>query len=127
MGRIALAKPGISFADHVRSHVRMMRLDHSVKQLFIAPGILTAYVFCGLQINTRMVFSVLAGLVGMTLIASSNYVLNELLDAPYDRLHPTKRFRPAAVGSVTPSLAYAQWLLLALGGGFLWYEVSTPV
>ena len=127
MAKLVLAKPDISFADHVRSHVQMMRLDHSVKQLFIVPGIVTAYVFCGLQITTRMVFSVLAGLAGMTLIASSNYVLNELLDAPYDRLHPTKRFRPAAVGRVTPSLAYAQWLLLALCGGFFCYEASTRV
>jgi 4-hydroxybenzoate polyprenyltransferase len=51
------------------------------------------------------------------LVASSNYVLNELLDGPRDRLHPDKRFRPVPSGRVRPALAYAEWLGLA-GAGF---------
>ncbi len=50
------------------------------------------------------------------LVASSNYVLNELLDGPNDRLHPEKRFRPVPSGRVRPALAYAEWLLLAAAG-----------
>ena len=36
------------------------------------------------------------------LVASSNYVLNELLDAPTDSLHPEKRYRPVPSGRVKP-------------------------
>jgi 4-hydroxybenzoate polyprenyltransferase len=50
------------------------------------------------------------------LIASSNYVLNELLDGPNDRLHPLKRLRPVPLGQVRPGIAYAEWLLLATAG-----------
>jgi 4-hydroxybenzoate polyprenyltransferase len=50
------------------------------------------------------------------LVASSNYVLNELLDGPNDLLHPEKRFRPVPSGRVRPALAYAEWLLLAAAG-----------
>ena len=50
------------------------------------------------------------------LVASSNYVLNELLDGPNDLLHPEKRFRPVPSGRVRPALAYAEWLLLAAVG-----------
>jgi len=34
--------------------------------------------------------------------ASSNYVINEMLDAPFDRLHPTKKNRPSACGWFMP-------------------------
>jgi 4-hydroxybenzoate polyprenyltransferase len=48
-------------------------------------------------------------------------VLNELLDGPNDRLHPEKRYRPVPSGRVRPALAYAEWLLLAVGGlGLAW-------
>ena len=50
------------------------------------------------------------------LVASSNYVLNELLDGPNDLLHPEKRQRPVPSGRVRPALAYAEWLLLVAAG-----------
>src|SRR5262245_44327848 len=50
------------------------------------------------------------------LVASSNYTLNELLDAPHDRLHPVKKQRPAAAGLVKPWIAIVQWLALAAAG-----------
>src|SRR5262245_27852666 len=54
-------------------------------------------------------------------VASSNYVLNELLDGPNDLLHPEKRFRPVPAGRVRPAFAYAEWLLLAAAGfGLAW-------
>ena len=34
------------------------------------------------------------------LVASSNYVLNEILDAKYDRLHPVKKNRPVPSGDI---------------------------
>jgi 4-hydroxybenzoate polyprenyltransferase len=50
------------------------------------------------------------------LVASSNYVLNEILDGPTDRLHPKKRFRPVPAGLVSLPIAYAEWLLLGAVG-----------
>jgi decaprenyl-phosphate phosphoribosyltransferase len=66
-------------------------------------------------------------LVAVVAAASSNYVLNELLDAPFDRLHPTKNSRPAAQGSVLVPLAYAQWLLCAMVGFLCALAVSKPL
>jgi 4-hydroxybenzoate polyprenyltransferase len=55
-------------------------------------------------------------LAATCLIASSNYVLNELLDGPRDRLHPKKRHRPVPAGKIRPVFAYLEWLTLgALG------------
>ena len=50
------------------------------------------------------------------LIASSNYVLNEILDAPTDRSHPVKRFRPIPSGLVRLPVAYVEWPLLGIIG-----------
>ena len=40
----------------------------------------------------------LLGLLAIGLIASSNYVLNEVLDARQDAVHPEKRHRPVPSG-----------------------------
>ncbi|HEX6210508.1 MAG TPA: UbiA family prenyltransferase [Methylomirabilota bacterium] len=58
------------------------------------------------------------------LVASSNYVLNELLDGPTDRLHPSKRFRPVPAGLVRPAVAYAEWLALGAAGLLLSFALN---
>jgi 4-hydroxybenzoate polyprenyltransferase len=50
------------------------------------------------------------------LLSSATYCLNDALDAPRDRLHPTKRNRPVASGLVPVPLAFLLALLLAVGG-----------
>ncbi|MCP3918782.1 MAG: UbiA family prenyltransferase [bacterium] len=60
------------------------------------------------------------------IIASSNYVLNEILDAPLDRLHPTKRDRPAANGDVRPWLGLLEWGALGLIGIQWAFAINGP-
>lgn len=106
------------------AHFSLLRLDHSVKQIFVIPGIVIAASLTDAKFSYGLMWRVLLGFLAVTVIASSNYVLNELLDAPYDRLHPTKRFRPAACRSVNVPLAYVQWLVLGIVGLLLAYPVS---
>ena len=49
-------------------------------------------------------------------MASSNYVINEILDAPFDALHPTKCQRPTPAGRVHIKWGYVQWIVLMLIG-----------
>ena len=44
--------------------------------------------------------NVLVGLFATCLVASSIYVINEVLDAPSDRFHPIKHTRPVPSGSI---------------------------
>ena len=100
-------------------YIKIARLDHWFKNIFMLPGIIVALFAqphlltptCGLRIGLSLL---IAGIV-----ASSNYVLNELLDAKFDALHPVKKNRPIPSGLVNIPLAYAQWLILAAIGIYL--------
>jgi 4-hydroxybenzoate polyprenyltransferase len=65
-------------------------------------------------------------MVSICLVASSNYVINEVLDAPSDRSHPVKRHRPVPSGRVSVPLAYVQWIALMVVGVALGLQVSRP-
>jgi decaprenyl-phosphate phosphoribosyltransferase len=106
------------------NHLSLFRLDHSVKQIFVIPGIVVAASLTGTYFSTGLVLRIALGLASVVAVASSNYVLNELLDAPFDRLHPTKCLRPAAIGSISIPLAYLQWLVCGIAGFVLAYLVS---
>jgi len=124
MSQTILVPPAFPAPKRLASHLRLLRLDHSVKQIFIVPGIVIAVSLTHAGLTPALLGRVLMGLLAATAIASSNYVLNELLDAPYDRLHPTKCLRPAACRSIHVPLAYVQWLLLGLGGLLIGSQLS---
>lgn len=106
-----------SFAERLNAHIRIARFDHSIKNVFVLPGIFVAYLAIGGRIEPALaLWRIVIGLVACTLVACSNYVLNEILDAPYDRHHPTKSDRPVASGKVNIPIAYVQWLAMMVLG-----------
>lgn len=113
--------------ERLWAHASLLRLDHSVKQIFVLPGIVVAASLTSAPLDRGLLVRTLLGLAAVMAAASSNYVLNELLDAPFDRLHPTKRLRPAACRSVHVGLAYVQWLVVGAIGIALALEVSEPL
>jgi 4-hydroxybenzoate polyprenyltransferase len=104
----------------------MMRADHWVKNVFVLPGILVALMFDPARMSFGLLPAIVLGLLATCLVTSSNYVLNELLDAPFDRLHPVKRGRPVPSGRVSIPLAYAQWMALMIAGVTIALVVSAP-
>ncbi|MCZ6673895.1 MAG: UbiA family prenyltransferase [Verrucomicrobia bacterium] len=83
-----LAKP--------KDYFLVARVDHWVKQLFVLPGLVTGWVLCRPDVPplSELVLPIILGLLATCLIASANYVLNDWLDAAYDRHHPLKAQRP---------------------------------
>ena len=64
------------------------------------------------------------------LVSSATYLVNDILDAPRDRLHPRKRNRPIAAGLLSPRLAggaAAVMFVVGVGLSFLlqpWFGVA---
>lgn len=53
--------------------------------------------------------------LAFTLAASGTYLINDTIDAPADRLHPTKRHRPVAAGLIAPGAAVTMGAILLVG------------
>jgi 4-hydroxybenzoate polyprenyltransferase len=104
-----------------------MRVDHWFKNVFVLPGVVVA-----LSAQDSIDWSALAwrlpvGLLATCVVASSNYVINEVLDAPSDLHHPVKRLRPVPSGAVDVRVAYVLWIALMVLGVAIGSLVSAYV
>ena len=109
-----------------RGHFSIARVDHWFKNVFVLPGIVIALGTDPGVDRAGLGWRILLGLLSVCLIASSNYTLNELIDAPYDRHHPTKHTRPVPSGQVSVPLGYVQWLVLMVAGLAVGLTISVP-
>ena len=120
----ATERTEVSFAERVRAHLAIVRLDHSIKNLFVLPGVIVPLSVDPSLRTWHLLPQLILAFVSITLVACSNYVINEVLDAPFDRLHPIKRNRPAARGLVHTGAAYVQWLLMMVAGVAIGLRIS---
>ena len=82
--------------------IKLLRPHQYVKNLFVfAPLFFSFSVVYEDIINTFLVF------LFFSLLASSIYVLNDLMDIEEDRQHPKKKSRPLASGKVSKQIAIA--------------------
>src|SRR3954454_1000815 len=100
----------------IKPYLAIARPDHWFKNVFMALGVLLAFFYHPGLLGRGTLAQILWAVGTTCLIASSNYVLNEILDAPTDRSHPVKRLRPIPSGLVQLPIAYAEWILLGAAG-----------
>ncbi len=75
-------------------------------------ALFAALVFSGQLFNIEVLTSVIWGVISFTLISSSTYIINDIVDRKKDRLHPFKKNRPIASGKV--SVAEAVFILFVM-------------
>ena len=100
----------------MKKYIKIMRIDHWIKQLFVLPGFVSALFLGHYAFNFNLFINLLIGLFATSLIASANYVINEYLDAEFDKFHPTKSKRPLVEESVKGSVIWILWFILAVVG-----------
>lgn len=105
-------------------HLEIARVDHWFKNVFALPGIVLAIAVVPDAAGPDLIGPALVGLLALCLMASSNYTINEVVDARFDREHPEKRSRPVPAGRVSVPWAYVQWLGLMGVASALAYTVS---
>lgn len=100
----------------VSPYVQIARIDHWFKNSFMIFGMVLALFYRPEAITWSVIPRLLLAVLATCLVASSNYVLNELLDGARDALHPQKRMRPVPSGRVNRTLGYIEWFMLAVVG-----------
>ena len=108
----------------LKPYILIARPDHWFKNIFMFPGVAFAIYDSPDLFSWKIVTSLFLGLAATCLVASSNYVINEILDAPKDAFHPVKKNRPIPAGRVNLKIAYAEWVFLGLAGFFLGLQVN---
>lgn len=94
-------------------YLKIARPDHWLKNIFILFGHVVAWALVlDFQWDAHLIGVAILSLIPACLIASANYILNEILDAPFDAMHPTKKHRGIPAGKV--KVAYLWWFKLAL-------------
>lgn len=78
--------------------------------------IFTAIMFNGQLTNPSLFIKCGWGFIVFCLLSSSSYLLNDLIDLPYDRLHPQKKYRPLASGALSPAVTIQTAIFLGLVG-----------
>jgi 4-hydroxybenzoate polyprenyltransferase len=118
------AATAITVRPTLRGHIQICRIDHWFKNVFVLPGIIAAIGVNAANANDGLWVRIVLGMISICLVASSNYVINEVLDAPSDLSHPVKRNRPTPAGLVSVPLAYVQWIALMVVGVAIGLSVS---
>lgn len=106
----------------IKEYIAIARPDNWVKNLFMVPGMLFALSIFHTPFNLPLLFKIIFGLISICLVASANYVINEYLDASFDKFHPLKNKRSSVVSIINPKIVYAEYTILAIIGllcGFL--------
>lgn len=115
-----------SWSDRVRAHLAIARIDHWVKNVFVLPGLVIPLSLDPPAFDRGFWLRLVLGFLSIGFIASSNYVINEVLDGPLDKLHPIKKHRPVPSGRVHIPAAYGQWIGLMIVGLALAWLVNAP-
>lgn len=100
-------------------YIRIMRLDHWIKQLFILPGFFFADLLVNVKTDSEIISRLIISFFAVSLIASANYVINEWLDAEFDKFHPTKKNRSVVTEDVKGSVVWTLWGVLTCAGFFI--------
>jgi len=93
----------------VKRWLKLLRVHQYAKNGLLLVPLMTAHAF-----DLHSLTNALLGIVAFCLCASSVYLLNDLIDIPADRAHPTKHLRPLASGTIPIAQAVVVTPLLLL-------------
>jgi len=90
--------------------LKLFRVHQYIKNLFIFMPLLFSFSYTNLDDN----LNTLVAFILFSLLASSIYIFNDLMDINEDRAHPKKKYRPLASGKVSTNSAKALISLLSI-------------
>src|SRR6056297_315766 len=98
----------------ISSYIKALRPHQWLKNILIFLPMLAAH-----QFDTATLLNSMLAFLAFSFVASSVYILNDLLDLNADRAHPRKRLRPFASGAVPIAHGSIVAPALLLGGALI--------
>jgi len=118
-----VAKIEASFSSQVLrplTWLKAIRIHQWAKNILLATALFTSFRFFDFASVIKTLFAFLS----FGLVASSTYLINDLLDLDSDRQHSRKRFRPLASGDIGIVPAVGVLCAMLMAGIFLAAKVS---
>jgi 4-hydroxybenzoate polyprenyltransferase len=88
-------------------------------------ALFTTILFTGNFFNVHALTTTIIAFIAFCLLSSSNYIFNDVLDAPHDRKHPFKKFRPVASGMLPVPVAISASIILGVAGLCISHTISS--
>jgi 4-hydroxybenzoate polyprenyltransferase len=105
----------IGLAQQLRATIRLLRPIQWSKNIFLfAPLVFSRHLF-----EEGYFFKESIAFVVFCVLSSSVYVFNDIADREADRLHPIKKKRPLADGTISVQQGFVVGLVLVVGAVFL--------
>lgn len=114
VSRLTAREKGMGMA--MKNYIKIARPDHWIKNLFIIPGIIVAFLIFGKNITFSLGARFVAGMLSTCFISSANYVINEWLDADFDKYHPVKKYRPVVTSHLKFGFVMLEYALFTAAG-----------
>jgi 4-hydroxybenzoate polyprenyltransferase len=105
---------------------KLLRTNHWIKNGFIGLPLF----FGGEVLNIHLLSNTIAGFIVFSFMASGIYILNDVIDYPFDRNHPAKKNRPVAAGTITKTAALsfsATLISLSLTLSFVFFDSNVSI
>lgn len=105
----------MAYPDHKKDNIliaaiKILRPVHWVKNMALFAAILLS----GTLFEKGLFILVVQAFIAFCFATSSTYIFNDILDAKRDRLHPRKKFRPIASGTLPLSIAFFEAIVLGI-------------
>jgi 4-hydroxybenzoate polyprenyltransferase len=106
--------------------LKALRPRQWVKNVLLLAGLYfpDAYGEKPLAFDQASLYRAIAGFFIFCALAGTVYLVNDLVDAPRDRLHPKKKHRPIASGQLSPVAAVLAALILGPAALYFSFELS---
>jgi len=105
-------------SEKIRLYLRALRLERWPRSLAIFPGTVAVLLIYPQKIpevlELKSLLNIFLAFIFTWAISTVNYIINEIVDAPYDIHHPTKKNRPFVRKEVKKSYLLIIGLLLIL-------------
>lgn len=89
--------------------IKLMRLSQSIKHIFIIPGIILGYY---VSKNIPHIPHLIISFIAVILLASSNYIMNEITDRNYDLHHNLKKNRTMVIMAIDRNTAWLFYVIV---------------